>query len=1526
MANILTEVITSIANERIQQTNRFGMSIINLPEIDIRYFVENLVVVSKVELFFLGYGNERNREIEDAIKVKEGISVFFTVEEAEESRNVGEDNVFRIHFIKNSELEKISSLKWYEPIDVDLVYKRSCKYAQKKLAGSNETIKALLQALGRKDIRAILNFERVLDYLNCLLDADPSELSTEVEEQIYRLGLLMNPGFCTGNPGLEKIKDSIKQNYDAVRRISTLEKKDRQNIASYSSKNPDNETVRLILEYYSTPTSTALLKKLTLSNVQECLKAVAGSGKTSPKKKKAGNNPVAVAASLMFEEKDELVEKFVEEAANKIDNRSDKNKVASVSVEVDGVQIDFTVVPTTEKLSEMSVEEEKWGEYIFADVGNPQDAIDDSEKYEQTYFDSSYVDEIREYLLRAAEFEEAKSAAEGIRIALEKFLELRKKVLPYSTRLQDMPMLQVLRERKLFVDYLESYERLIFAIKDGYTSLSELDSIGAKEVISEIVSLDFVYIIGRENSHAMPTPLNPLYLWKYIMLAQELVESRGISEGNEGFISEEDQLFILRKAEEIPDPLALVMLPKNSETSIECLPYAGKIGNIPIYSSMPQISNNKSGMDAVCQNIVRYMCLYPHSCMMLHVSFINPPSVESVVLMLKNLDKNKDFISFGQVGIDLTIYRTKETSADWVEIQDKTLSEGMLGKVKGKSSDRFYLSVKNKCMSYAEIIDDISKEQHIVVIFDPNERNIETAKNNRNIHLHPLCVPKVYEYNKMRGEVKVRPANEGGIFSNYAAIIEKLYDQPSTFGHRNVFVNTPLRRETYIRLLDKSDWLIILDQNLKSWDISLQSASERLYFKNDDYRAIGVYSKNSSKFSMGYYEIAQAQGNFSPNDSGIDRIVSETRTINDDGLLSIISHNTNRIFEQNHGKGSLGLALAALKYKRKLPYAVLVGLDTQLAQQWLSERDDGRLPDLIGISFDEQDDSLAKVDLIEVKTYDDYLIDKKGVISGHAVEQASILESLMEEIFGSSEKITTVSRREILREQVFEYVFASNYSNTVDKQKMCEMLNKLFAGECQIDISKNIYRVNFDCIDSSEVSYSDENGTNYRLTVIGANEIQSILTDTDFENDNSDTIELGNNSIEGKNDSVAIPASEADSEVFVQKNNEECAREKERMEKLAGDVLGEEDVNEKQRDNDLHEKCVRLNVVLKSYGIKAKPVNEDLVQTTNRFTRFILELKSGEIEANLTKRKDDIARELEAAGEIFITRVNGTHYIAIDVPFAGKRAPLKISDYMYLLENTKGALNFIAGQEPDGNFRIVDLEEAPHMLVAGTTGSGKSVFLNSVIVSLAETHTADELEMILVDPKQMEFYFYEGLPHLRNNKILTDPVEAIEMLEKVRTIDVPERIAKIQSSRSKNILQHNERCPDDKLKHLVIVIDEYSALVNAASLQGKKVRDEFEKNLCTLVFMARAYGIHLIVATQYPTATYVTPALKSNLPFRVAFRLPSYKDSMTILDRTGAEDLLGNGDMLLLSDDGLTRLQGCYISENELVEFVNSKK
>lgn len=232
-----------------------------------------------------------------------------------------------------------------------------------------------------------------------------------------------------------------------------------------------------------------------------------------------------------------------------------------------------------------------------------------------------------------------------------------------------------------------------------------------------MLSLDIVYIVGKENSHAIPTPLNPLYLWKYIKLAEEMLSSRGVPESDDCYLSEKDKEFIIRKAEDIPDPLTLIMLPLNEITRTECLPYAGRLGNMPIYSTRPQIGDSNAGLEAVRQSIIRYMCLYPHASMMLRISFINPPTVEAVVDMLKRLDRDKEFAAFGDVGIDLTIFRTKETSSDWIELKDKTLNEGMLGKVRGHTHSTFNLSIRNRCMSYPEILDEIAREQHIIFTF-----------------------------------------------------------------------------------------------------------------------------------------------------------------------------------------------------------------------------------------------------------------------------------------------------------------------------------------------------------------------------------------------------------------------------------------------------------------------------------------------------------------------------------------------------------------------------------------------------------------------------------------------------------------------------------------------------------------------------------------------------------------------------------------------------------------------------------------
>lgn len=220
-------------------------------------------------------------------------------------------------------------------------------------------------------------------------------------------------------------------------------------------------------------------------------------------------------------------------------------------------------------------------------------------------------------------------------------------------------------------------------------------------------------------------------------------------------------------------------------------------------------------------------------------------------------------------------------------------------------------------------------------------------------------------------------------------------------------------------------------------------------------------------------------------------------------------------------------------------------------------------------------------------------------------------------------------------------------------------------------------------------------------------------------------------------------------------------------------------------------------------------------------------------------------------------------------------------EYLDRLSRASGALSILAGQSPDGEFQMIDLAKAPHALIAGTTGSGKTIFLYSIIVSLLQQYSADELEFLIVDPKQTDFHFFEGLPHLRGGRVLTDADEAITALTTINTVDKQERTEQIKAMNSRDIDSYNAKVDSGKMKRLVVVIDEYADLVQAAELQGKDVRKTFESNLCMLAQRVRNLGIHLVIATQQPRATIVTSQLKAVLPFRVSFRLPSHTDSQS---------------------------------------------
>lgn len=482
-------------------------------------------------------------------------------------------------------------------------------------------------------------------------------------------------------------------------------------------------------------------------------------------------------------------------------------------------------------------------------------------------------------------------------------------------------------------------------------------------------------------------------------------------------------------------------------------------------------------------------------------------------------------------------------------------------------------------------------------------------------------------------------------------------------------------------------------------------------------------------------------------------------------------------------------------------------------------------------------------------------------------------------------------------------------------------LNDLFAGKLSVCINMNIYYVNF----NEELSAYKQlykgagcyKGKNYYLTTLGSQIIQAIVSNSSF------SLSM----LEEKEAQTTIQLNQANYE-----NNSTIADEADEIEKKAKKTQSpsESDIKEsnqaeldkKANHRILEEKCARMNKVLRDFNIHAFPVTVDKVQEATRFTRFKIELKSGETIRSLLKAKEDIGIQLEANGEILIEHIKGTKYISVDVPFVTNNSIISLNEHLELLKSTSGYLNVIAGQAPDGSFEIIDIADAPHMLIAGTTGSGKTVFLQSILVSLLKQFSKDELEVLIIDPKQTDFVFFEDIPHLYGGNIVVDAEEALEKITQINEKDKEVRTKALRSCKSKNIESYNSKNPDNKLKRLVVIIDEYSDLIQAAEMLG--TRKEFEKTLLMLLQRVRSLGIHFIIATQRPSVQIVTGALKAVIPFRVSFRLPSHTDSQTILDMSGAENLLGKGDMLMVTETDTKRLQGLYITENELEEFLST--
>ena len=294
---------------------------------------------------------------------------------------------------------------------------------------------------------------------------------------------------------------------------------------------------------------------------------------------------------------------------------------------------------------------------------------------------------------------------------------------------------------------------------------------------------------------------------------------------------------------------------------------------------------------------------------------------------------------------------------------------------------------------------------------------------------------------------------------------------------------------------------------------------------------------------------------------------------------------------------------------------------------------------------------------------------------------------------------------------------------------------------------------------------------------------------------------------------------------------------------------------------------------------------------------------------------DDLQLSLAARGIRIEAPIPGKSAVGIEVPNekiaqVGLRNILSSS----IFQDSHKTLTFALGEDISGNPVVASLEDMPHLLIAGSTGSGKSVCLNSLILSLLYKSSPEEVRLVLIDPKMVELTVFKGVPHLMA-PVVTDPKKAAMVLRWMLS-EMEKRYKRLSEEGDRDIYRFNAISPE-RLPFIVIVIDELADLSMVSPV-------EVEDAICRLAQMARAAGIHLVVATQRPSVDVVTGIIKANIPSRIAFAVSSQTDSRTILDMGGAEKLLGRGDMLFFPVGATKpiRVQGAYVSDAELERVV----
>lgn len=1082
-------------------------------------------------------------------------------------------------------------------------------------------------------------------------------------------------------------------------------------------------------------------------------------------------------------------------------------------------------------------------------------------------------------------------------------------------------------------EYVSSWQVFLSSICNNEPLMRGKSLQWTPALIKCILSLDVLYVkTASDEWKSVLMPTHPLHLWKYYEIFRNLHEEKST-------FKERDFEELKKVLHSLPQTLNFMVIDKfiSGQENIE-LPYSGNVEMLPAYENKTNRYLGRDGIECIRETILRWLEFAPYTKEELRIAITDAPDVNSVI---------KDATSLIEEGncnkISITFFYTRAQKEgndfaiiDYAETDEETLVYISEGNLQISSH-----SIKESKEEINKILDEYPV--HIAFFFDQLEYSIGHAQNNKCLYISPLVITYDYLFDDMskRGEIYPSSDMDSGMIGDYQMLLCRAnMISSSDVPHASLKNNNSVNHVSNTISTGQTQWLVVSDRSISEYQ-----PKDSFPIGEKDYgrRKMSIWASEESRVIMSYVKLLR-QYNLYPDPNNLVDVLSEFGHISSEGLVTIPKVGASRMDSEKKQKGLLGTVFSAFWYTKINPGALIASLDDDDARLWLSNLDTtNERADLIGLTYDESKDRLT-IQPIEVKTWTSdsnepvsTLVDpttKDVIIQGHAADQVAMTTKLLSAIFGKSDEplnIFSAARKEALKYHVVSECFRANHPWEWQK-KWSQILKRAFGenNEIEIEIKGIVIYVDLQSSSSSFISicrntHIDDILMSYAR--IGTDTIQKEILGCKSIEAISNPFEKQTSSIEDNSESVLGAEQTGIKEGIVSETPGTKASENQTASNLpptpkipqepvvSGPYSGEEYEEIRKYINSFKRSCFVYNINL-DYCDEA----EQTIIGPN-IIRVRFSLKRGQPLKPLLNHIEDISREMERSG-VIIQPILNSNKLNLDIPRKTRDTVFFDSVVEKIpVVTSPEQLYFTLGRTPDGKDLFCNLAEMPHMLVAGSTGSGKTVFLHSLLISLLKTHrTPDELQILLSSSGSEDFIAYNKLPHLIGGKVINSAIEATEIIRTTVIQEFERRADILTQARVPNILEYN-RISANKMAPIVVIIDEFADLTD--ELLTKQDKEAFFAPIKRIAQIGRKRGIHLVLCTQRPSATLVPSNIKSQINGRVALYVTDGNSSRMILEDSGdARYLLKHGDMIYKNLNVTERAQGYYIPFEDVPKYI----